>query len=45
MLVGEKMANGKELSLVRGKDSIPGESVNVDLAQRPVNVVPLFRKK
>lgn len=28
------MANEKEFSLVRGKDSIPGESVNVDLAQQ-----------
>ena len=28
------MANEKEFSLVRGKDSVPGESVNVDLAQQ-----------
>lgn len=28
------MANEKEFSLVRGKDSIPGESINVDLAQK-----------
>lgn len=28
------MANEKEFSLVRGKDSMPGESVNVDLAQQ-----------
>lgn len=28
------MTNGKEFSLIRGKDTPPGESVNIDLAQR-----------